>query len=99
MDLNSILEQVQAKAANVGPLGKSLKFDFGNGQFLHIDGSGSSNLISMEDKDADCTVHVTTDNLIKLVKGELNPMTAMMMGKVKIKGDPSVAMKLQSLLG
>ena len=36
---------------------------------------------------------------MKLVKGELNPMMAVMTGKVKIKGDMGVAMKLQSLVG
>jgi putative sterol carrier protein len=29
--------------------------------------------------------------------GKLNPMTAVMFGKIKIAGDMSIAMKLQSL--
>jgi putative sterol carrier protein len=38
------------------------------------------------------------ETLIKLKSGDLNPMMAVMGGKVKIKGDMGLAMKLQSLL-
>jgi putative sterol carrier protein len=37
------------------------------------------------------------EDLTKLYKGELNAMAAVMTGKIKIKGDMGVAMKLQSL--
>jgi putative sterol carrier protein len=37
------------------------------------------------------------ENLKAMMTGDLNPMTAFMMGKIKVKGDMSVAMKLQSL--
>jgi putative sterol carrier protein len=35
---------------------------------------------------------------MQLKNGELNPMMAVMSGKVKIKGDMGLAMKLQSLI-
>jgi putative sterol carrier protein len=35
----------------------------------------------------------------QLRSGSLNPMMAIMSGKIKVKGDMSVAMKLQSMLG
>jgi len=34
-----------------------------------------------------------------LMAGKLNPMMAFMSGKIKVKGDMGVAMKLQSFLG
>ncbi|MBL0023782.1 MAG: SCP2 sterol-binding domain-containing protein [Saprospiraceae bacterium] len=37
-------------------------------------------------------------NLLQLKNGELNPMMAVMSGKIKIKGDMGLAMKLQSLI-
>ncbi len=49
-------------------------------------------------KKSDCTLQLSPDNLQKLIKGELNPTMAFMTGKLKIKGDISLAMKLQSLL-
>lgn len=97
MDLNSILGAIQEKAGGMAPIGNSLKFDFGDDKLL-IDGKGDTNKVSLDDSEADCIIHVSKDDLIALFKGELNPMMAMMSGKIKIKGDMGVAMKLQSLL-
>ena len=51
-----------------------------------------------EDRDADCTLSLSRDNLVKLLTGKLNPMTGLMMGKLKVSGNPAVAMKLSQLL-
>jgi len=64
-----------------------------------IDGSGEKNIISNEDVEADCSITMSLDNFKKLNKGQINPMMAVMSGKIKIKGDMGLAMKLQSLLG
>ena len=48
-------------------------------------------------EDADCTISATEDNFMKIVRGEQNPTTAYMTGKLKIKGDMGAAMKLQKL--
>lgn len=50
------------------------------------------------EKKPNCTLQLTGENLMKLVRGELNPTMAFMSGKLKIRGDLSLAMKLQSLL-
>lgn len=98
MTAADILEKVQAMAAGAGPIGNSLKFDFGDEQ-IHVDGTGDGNAVSTEDKEADCVIKISPKNFEKLVNGDLNPMMAVMMGKIKIKGDMGVAMKLQALLG
>jgi len=95
-NLNDILSTIQEKAAKAAPLENTLKFNFGDEQ-LYIDGTGGANTVSAENKDADCQVDVSFDDFLALVKGELNPMGAVMGGKIKIKGDMGVAMKLQSL--
>ncbi|HHO56007.1 MAG TPA: SCP2 sterol-binding domain-containing protein [Trueperaceae bacterium] len=45
------------------------------------------------------TVAITTsdENFVKLFNGSLNPMTAFMTGKLKIKGDVMLAQRLASL--
>lgn len=96
MNLETYMADIQQKAASKAPIGNTLKFNLG-GQILHIDGTGSTNQISQEDKAADCTISVSQENFIKLVTGKLNPMMAFMGGKIKVDGDMSVAMKLQSL--
>lgn len=44
------------------------------------------------------TVKTSTENAEKLLKGNLNPMMAVMTGKVKIAGDMALGMKLIGLL-
>ena len=46
---------------------------------------------------ADCTISTTEETFGRIAAGELNPTSAYMTGKLKIKGDMSAAMKLQKL--
>ena len=64
-----------------------------------LDGTGADNTVTTEDKEADCTIKIDREDLEAILSGELNPMSAFMSGKIKVQGDMSVAMKLQSLLG
>ena len=98
VDFNRLLEGVRERSATKKPLGKTLKFDFGEHK-LFLDGTGDSNIATADDKDADCTVKVSLEDFLALTKGKLNPMTAMMTGKLKISGDMGVAMKLQTVFG
>ncbi|MGC5328999.1 SCP2 sterol-binding domain-containing protein [Brevibacillus sp. SYSU BS000544] len=45
-----------------------------------------------------CTLILSDSNFVKLIKGDLNPTTAFMMGKLKVKGDLSLSLKLQAVL-
>lgn len=48
--------------------------------------------------EAKCTVTVKDDTLMKIVKGEQNPMTAFMFGKIKVS-NPSELMKYAKIFG
>lgn len=73
-------------------LGATVKFVSPEG-VIYVDGTNVSN----EDKDADCVVSLELSDFKDMLSGELNPMQAFMGGKMKVDGDMSVAMKLQSL--
>lgn len=96
MTVQEVTDLVIKKAEEQGPLGKTVKFQFDEG-LVHLDGSGETNVISNDDKDADATVKVTLEDFANLLSGDLNPMTAFMSGKIKVDGDMGVAMKLQKL--
>ena len=97
MSLEQVTEEFRRRAGKAPNLGKSLKFVFDEG-VVHMDLSEDDATVTNDDKEADCTITTSLDTLNKLRKGELNPMMAVMSGKVKIKGDMGLAMKLQSLL-
>jgi len=97
MSLDTVIETFKKKADGISPIGGTLKFLLDE-KPVYIDGTGEANQITQDDKEADCVVITTMDVLAQLQSGDLNPMTAVMGGKVKIKGDMGLAMKLQSLL-
>lgn len=95
MDLSTLTEK--AKAAMAGSdFDKKVKFDFGDIGKLFLD--GANNTASNEDGDADATVKVDFEDFKKLAAGAMDPTMAFMQGKLKVQGDMSVAMKLQSIL-
>ncbi len=97
MSIESIFSDLTTQAANVAPFGAKLKFVLGEDIIL-IDGSGDSNVVSRDDVEAACTISTDPETFLQLKNGELNPMMAVMSGKIKIKGDMGLAMKLQSLI-
>jgi putative sterol carrier protein len=72
---------------------------------FEVDGAGTWTVDVNEGKlsvteggnNADTTITVSQENFEQLISGDLNPTTAYMTGKLKVKGDMSAAMKLQKL--
>ncbi len=93
-----LMDKINLMASKADTLDATMKFVIGDNTY-YIDGTGDENVVSNSTADADCTISMSESNFQKLIKGNLNPMTAVMMGKIKIKGDMSLAMKLQSLMG
>ncbi|MDB4655471.1 SCP2 sterol-binding domain-containing protein [Flavobacteriales bacterium] len=99
MSFEAIESAIKEKAAIAKPLGNTLKFNFGE-QNVMLDGLGDGNVVTVNDAtEAQCTVDVTMEDLTAMLSGDLNPMNAFMAGKIKVKGDMSVAMKLGSIMG
>ena len=72
----------------------SLKFDCGDDGVIVL----AENTATTHDQETDCTIRISRDNLGKLLAGTLNPMTGVMMGKLKVSGDMGVALGLSKLL-
>ena len=77
--------------------GKRVKIDFGGDQGLvMLDGTASQ--VTENDGAADTTIRINWDDWQQLAGGQLDGMTAFMMGKIKVEGDMSNAMQLQGIL-
>jgi putative sterol carrier protein len=77
--------------------GKRVKIDFGGDEgAVMLD--GAANQVSEEDGAADTTIKVGWDDWQQLAAGQMDGMTAFMMGKLKVEGDMSNAMQLQGVL-
>lgn len=98
MNLQECTETIRGKVGDDSGLNAVLKFDCGTDGLIVIDAVASPNTVSNEDRDADCTVAITLENLNALLTGQLNPVTGFMSGKFKVSGDMSVAMKLQRVV-
>ena len=94
---NPVFEQLQQKANEAEAIGGTLKFVIDD-LVVFVDGTGNSNVVSQSDEEANCTITTSADTLMELQSGDLNPMMAVMGGKVKIGGDMGLAMKVQSLM-
>lgn len=82
---------------SAGGTSKSVKFDFGTDGAVYAHNTEAKALGADETQDADCTITISKDDFGKLAEGELDPMMAFMSGKLKVSGDMSVAMGLQSI--
>ena len=76
--------------------GKRVKIDFGGEGKVMLDGQAET--VSEEDGAADTTIIVGWDDWQQLAAGQMDGMTAFMMGKLKVEGDMSNAMQLQGVL-
>ena len=76
--------------------GKTVKLDFGDEGIVLLDGVGEK--VGEGDGNADTTIKVGWDDWQQLASGQLDGMTAFMMGKLKVEGDMANAMQLQGVL-
>ncbi|MDX2134756.1 MAG: SCP2 sterol-binding domain-containing protein [Saprospiraceae bacterium] len=101
MDLKTFLEKLPSKIDPDAVEGLSTRFHFDiadGGQFtLHLD-NGKLSVNEGLEGDANCTVTASADTLAKLLSKDLNPMMAMMTGKLKIS-NPGEMLKYAKIFG
>ena len=87
----------RADAQKTAGMNNSYLFDIeGAGQWK-VDVKEGTIDVSQGGGDADATISASEDDFMAIVRGDQNPTTAYMTGKLKIKGDMGAAMKLQKL--
>lgn len=79
-------------------LGGTIKFEIEGQGALVVDGSSTPPSISAGEGDADVTITADADLLSDMMRGDIDPTSAYMGGKLKIDGDMGLAMKLAQFL-
>lgn len=92
--LADITDRLRSALDGQAGLERTLKLDLRGEGVVFIDGP----VVTNEDQPADCVVSVSKEDLLALAQGSLDPMSALMRGRMRVTGDMSVAMRLQPIL-
>ena len=77
--------------------GKKVRLHFGDEGAILLDGQGDQ-VTEDAESPADTTIKVNWNDWQAMAAGQLDGMTAVMTGKLKVEGDMSNAMQLQGVL-
>lgn len=87
--LDELTDRIRRAAESGDGLSRTVTLDLKGEGYIHLDGASVVN----EDRPADLVVRVSRADLVRLGKGELNPMSAVMTGRMKLS-DMGLAMTL-----
>ena len=94
MDLVAIVKE-RAEGKDLSVLGGSVKFVVDENVVL-IDGVTGE--ISSNDIEATCTISTDAETMQSIMDGSSSPQADFMTGKLKVAGDMSIALKVQSVI-
>ncbi|OPL11073.1 MAG: hypothetical protein AVO34_02970 [Firmicutes bacterium ML8_F2] len=106
-DLKDTLKKFESVAQSADPgklkgINAVYQFDLsgdGGGVFHVVVEDGKMTTMESAHDNPNITISMTAEDFNNMLDGKLNATSAFMAGKLKVKGDMSLAMKLQSLLG
>lgn len=98
MSIDAIEAKLKSRLTDFVVLRAKVKFDLDGEGVILVNGSTAPAEMSRTDGEADCTIGITAENLLKLLEGQLNPTVAFTLGKLKVKGSMGLALKLASIL-
>ena len=75
----------------------SYRFDIAGAGSWHVAVAAGELRVVESESDADCVFLMKEEVFLKLLRGEQNATMAFMMGRIKVEGDMSQALKLKDL--
>ena len=99
MTLEELTSRVRASVGEESGLKARVKFNFGADGFIFIDGVSKPNQVSNEDAESDITITVSMENFRKIIDKQLRPQIALMTGRMRLRGDMRIALRLNPVFG
>lgn len=99
MTLEELTSRVRASVGEESGLKARVKFNFGSDGFIFIDGLSKPNHVSNEDAESDITITVSMENFRKIIDKQLRPQIALMTGRMRLRGDMRIALRLNPVFG
>lgn len=94
-----LTERIRARVVETPELACSVLLDFGGAGAIRIDARERPAVVDNQRLQTDCAIALPLDLFVAIARGEQNARLAYMLGKVRITGDPAVALQLQGMLG
>lgn len=98
MSIDTIEAKLKTRLSDFATLRAKVKFHLDEEDVIFINGGVIPAELSRRDEEADCTITISPDDMMKLMDGELNPTVAFTLGKLKVQGSMGLALKLASIL-
>lgn len=97
--LEELTERVRKSVGIDSGINARIKFDFGADGKILIDASAVPNRVSNDDAPADVLLTLSRDNFAKIIDHKLSPKFALMTGRMRLKGDMRIALRLDPVFG
>ena len=97
--LEEVTARVRKAVGTDSGLDTRIKFKFGEGEFLFIDGKSIPNQVDNSDSESNILITVSRENFEKIIDKQLKPQIALMTGRMRLRGDIRIAMRLDKVFG
>lgn len=99
--IDGIIRDMRARSGDLRGIGARVRFVLGDDTILM---DARQNPVSVETADgagadeADCTIRMAPEHFRKMLDGQLGPMMAFTLGRLKVEGSMGIALKLAQAL-